>query len=308
MLFRVGNITPSDYGTIDFKALECLSGSADDGLYNAIKQRSLSAVIQRVDSGADVLGSFEDEQSPLHFAAGMGHIPVIEYLLNRGANVFARDGDGGLPRGTALENKEPAAAELLDNWRRDVLNAYAMSVRAGDVQAAKLFERNTSSSFQQMELQPLLHDAALSANTDMLLHLLEAYPLGNDVLVSTLRQLSDAKDARATPAIQLLASRTLHLAAARGTTEHLWSLFPCDRLLDINAIEEGDTALHALVKKVPEGRSQLERTASKKLEALLMFEPDASIRDADGLTAMEIAQQSGLKRIFAQLERYTSPK
>src|SRR5262245_52159992 len=52
-------------------------------------------------------------KQPLHFAAGAGHVEMVDYLLGRGAPVDARDRAGMTPLHTAAQNGQRAAMERL---------------------------------------------------------------------------------------------------------------------------------------------------------------------------------------------------
>lgn len=54
-----------------------------------------------------------DGYSPLHWAARMGHIEVVDYLAKRGANINVRDNDGWTPLHLAAQHGHLDVVKLL---------------------------------------------------------------------------------------------------------------------------------------------------------------------------------------------------
>ena len=52
---------------------------------------------QKEEQGAGKEARDEDGETPLHFAAHEGHLPVVQYLCEQGADKEARDDDGRAP-------------------------------------------------------------------------------------------------------------------------------------------------------------------------------------------------------------------
>ena len=52
---------------------------------------------QKEEQGAGKEARDEDGETPLHFAAHEGHLPVVQYLCEQGADKEARDDDGRTP-------------------------------------------------------------------------------------------------------------------------------------------------------------------------------------------------------------------
>ncbi len=53
------------------------------------------------------------QQTPLHWAAGIGHLPAIRCMVAAGASMAVRDKGGLTPRRRAIKQRKPAAAQLL---------------------------------------------------------------------------------------------------------------------------------------------------------------------------------------------------
>ena len=52
-------------------------------------------------------------ETSLHYAVDKGHKEVVKILINAGANVNAKDEDGGTPLDWAIMGKRTATADLL---------------------------------------------------------------------------------------------------------------------------------------------------------------------------------------------------
>lgn len=71
--------------------------SNDELLHHAVEERRLEKVIQALDAGAFVDALGEEDRTPLHGIASSGCCSIAELLLNKGANVRARDVRGYEP-------------------------------------------------------------------------------------------------------------------------------------------------------------------------------------------------------------------
>ena len=66
----------------------------DTALHHATRNGDLEIVEQLVSSGADVNGTSDHGHFPLYCAAGHGHVETTRYLVEHGADLQARLGDG----------------------------------------------------------------------------------------------------------------------------------------------------------------------------------------------------------------------
>lgn len=73
----------------------------------------LNEVITILSHGADVNAPGEHNYSPLHNAIEQGHIEVVQYLINYGANLFVKTDYGDTPAQLAKKLKEQKIFELL---------------------------------------------------------------------------------------------------------------------------------------------------------------------------------------------------
>ena len=58
--------------------------------------------------------------TPLHFAAGKGHLRVIEYLVNQKADINAKNKDDCTPLHYAARNGHLSVVEYLVNRKADI--------------------------------------------------------------------------------------------------------------------------------------------------------------------------------------------
>jgi ankyrin repeat protein len=70
-------------------------GNSDGALIQAAKDGDIEAVKQHLAAGADVNAKAGDGTTPLHPAAANDHKELAELLIEKGANVNAKDGIGG---------------------------------------------------------------------------------------------------------------------------------------------------------------------------------------------------------------------
>ena len=57
--------------------------------------------------------------TPLHQAALSGHLPVVTYLVDQGANITAKDGKGSVPALYALERKHLPVVQYLAHKKKE---------------------------------------------------------------------------------------------------------------------------------------------------------------------------------------------
>jgi len=59
-------------------------------------------MVERTQVDLDARGA--SDMTPLHFAAREGHLPVVQYLCEQGANMEARNDNGSTPLQWAARN------------------------------------------------------------------------------------------------------------------------------------------------------------------------------------------------------------
>jgi len=87
----------------------------DISIHEAAMEGNIEAVKQHLDAGTDVNAKEEDGvgETPLHWAASLGHKEIVELLIAKGADVNAQSVILGTPLDLAIQFKEPETADLL---------------------------------------------------------------------------------------------------------------------------------------------------------------------------------------------------
>jgi len=75
-------------GSLDiFRICSEKSINLTESICNAAEYFRLSMMIFLIENGADINASDDDGLSPLHYSAKNGHIGIVKYLINKGADV-----------------------------------------------------------------------------------------------------------------------------------------------------------------------------------------------------------------------------
>ncbi|KAG0431198.1 hypothetical protein HPB47_021995 [Ixodes persulcatus] len=106
----------SESGTAGSQPAAPERGPAEMQLLEAAKAGNLDLVRSLVEADADVVNCRDvdgRQSTPLHFAAGYNRVPVVEFLLQRGADVHAKDKGGLVPLHNACSYGHYQVADLL---------------------------------------------------------------------------------------------------------------------------------------------------------------------------------------------------
>lgn len=129
-----------------------------------------------------------DGRGPLHFAAAMGHLDIVKYLVGlRGINVNIQDRNRTTPLAEALAYKHLECADVLVTHgatRVDGVRGFALCRYAskGDIEALrKIHETGTNMSIADYDGRTAMHLAACYDQVDVLKFLLSA---GGDVNIT----------------------------------------------------------------------------------------------------------------------------
>ncbi len=84
---------------IGFSGFSIFAESSDDLLLTAIKERNVTEVKRAIEEGADVNAKGYDAMTPLMKTVGLTHgtggsVEIAELLIEKGADIYARDGIG----------------------------------------------------------------------------------------------------------------------------------------------------------------------------------------------------------------------
>ncbi len=215
---------------------------------------------------------------PIHCAAMNGSVNVLKVLIEAGASVEARDGDGQTPLMIAIRRKHATAVRFLLKQGGNVFAENSRGRTAIDEEARFIFLLNCF---------PTGLALPSCARGETLLHLASRY--GFAQAISRLCLLG------ARPNIHDEAGRTpLHLAAAIGHLECVKSLLSA-KGVDVNLADKsnGKTALH---KAAYRGRTLIAK-------ALLDAGADPRLKDNDGKSALDAAIDADAKEPAAELLR-----
>ncbi len=93
---RIRELGPSSYGIVIFRPpiRSTPYSEVNDKLLKAAKKGSLEEVKTLLEKGADVSAKDQDGSTVLMYAALSGNLELVKHLVNRGASVNARDKDG----------------------------------------------------------------------------------------------------------------------------------------------------------------------------------------------------------------------
>ncbi|WP_341811598.1 ankyrin repeat domain-containing protein [Wolbachia endosymbiont (group A) of Oxytorus armatus] len=218
--------------------------------------------------GADVNVKNDKGETPLHFAAEMGHAEIVKDLLDKGANVNAVDKDGKTPFKLAA-NEE--IQTLLENTAK-LLEA----AKSGNVDAVtRLISTGASVNATDQDGKTPLHLAARDNNKEIVEALLKV----NGINVNATDQGGK------TP---------LHLAARDNNKEIVEALLKVNGI-NVNAQDKDDsTPLHWAAVK---GHEEV-------VEALLGKDGiDVNIEDKHGNTPFKLATDEGIKTLLQNAEK-----
>ena len=125
------------------------AGTKEDDLLRAIRQGDLAAVKALLDQGVPVDAKFRYDRTPLSFAADRGHLEIVRLLLERGADVNAKD--------TFYKMTPLSAAAMKGNVEIVRLMLGRRPTGAGEVLLAAVFSKKVAL------LEPALETGKLSA-------------------------------------------------------------------------------------------------------------------------------------------------
>ena len=82
-----------------------MSASVGDALHWACRNGQTDTALELIDRGAEVSAKNNDGDTPLHCACRNGHTEIVQILIARGADISAKNNDGETPLHWACGNE-----------------------------------------------------------------------------------------------------------------------------------------------------------------------------------------------------------
>jgi ankyrin repeat protein len=264
-------------------ALALGSALRADEIHEAARQGNLEKVRALVDKDPTLIAAKDKGgETPLHWAAFSGNIDLVRFLLEKGAEVDARNGRGLTPLAfAALQGRTPAAGLLIERGAdanvRNALNITSLII-AAEQGAVELVEKLISAGADvriESHIGTALHRAAFKGHTKVIRVLLKAgantevmsrrfFPLHLAAMAGQLEAASALVEGGADVNSRDGGGRTpLHrvLASAHSHVSDI-AIFFIDRGADVNSLDnERETPLMAAVR---EGYTEVVRRLLEK--------------------------------------------
>jgi ankyrin repeat protein len=251
-----------------------LYAAGENDVDRAIALLSQGARIDYVDS--------KDGQTPLHKACSSGNSEIVKLIIQRCADVDARDFLGNTPLHVACSTRNEGAVKLLIEGGADVnkmMNngetALHVASNLGTVGILRLLlETDVEIDVKGNDGRTPLHKAAIGGSQDTAEMLLQ------------FRAAADVVDHWGQTA--------LHLCLSGKQVEVMEVLLRYGA--DVNLVDDdGNTVLH---KACQFGRKDV-------VKLLLKYGADADMKGYEGMSALQLAKQRGLKEIVDLLAQYS---
>ena len=252
----------------------------------------------------------KDGLAALHSAGQQGHVPVIKYLLHKGADVNLRSGEGFAPLYYAIKGRKAEAAkeiighEGLDSKLVFLKNAPLDNMMDGEIiinQILKEVDRNFVYSLEMknkasilclMEVGADVNDSVFSLTNDVY-GSLRIYPIYVAVLMKDRDLFNDMQQKGAIigriPSWRRSFLPLLHFACLVGARDMIKDVIDAGVGIDALCPCHGDSALHVAVKlgRVEIAKALISAGASKTVKI-----------GGDGETPIDFARKSGNKEMM----------
>jgi ankyrin repeat protein len=237
-------------------------------LHLASKNGHKQVVCFLLERGADVSAKESDGNTPLHLASQAGHVEVAHMLIERGAYVSARDWDGNTPLHLALRRGQVEVAYMLIERGADV-----SAQDRGEATPLHLASQAGHVEVAHMLIERATYVSARDEDGDTPLHL--SLQAGQVEVAHMLIECGADVSARNCDEVA-----PLHLALRRGYVKVAHMLI--ERGADVSAQGSyGDTPLHLASQA---GHVEV-------VHMLIEHGADVTAQDRDGLTPLDLASQ-----------------
>ncbi|XP_072277282.1 CARD- and ANK-domain containing inflammasome adapter protein-like [Pyxicephalus adspersus] len=150
---------------------------SSEGVFDAVSKGDLS-LLESLLKNSDINAVNSSGETLLHVAASNGHVPVIEYLISKGAKVDAKDKKRRTPLHRAAGNGHEEAVKVLlraganiYSQDADSLTALNLAVQNNHQNIVKLFLQEEAKRYKNRT--NFLHMAAAKDNSRLVLNLLK---------------------------------------------------------------------------------------------------------------------------------------
>jgi len=108
----------ADFGYVDFSEINATNALGDNALHCVIVWGDYDAARILIENGIDIQKHGEHGYTPLHEACAFGRKDIVELLLQKGADPFART-EGDLPLTIARLNSQDAICDLMNAFLKE---------------------------------------------------------------------------------------------------------------------------------------------------------------------------------------------
>ncbi len=124
----------ADYSYVDFSEVNATNYLGENALHICVRWGDMAAVKLLVAEGIDINKHGEHGYTPLHEACSNGNAEIVKYLVENGADIFART-EGDLPFTIARLNSNDAICDLLSPHMKKVSETKEPSVSSQHLNA-----------------------------------------------------------------------------------------------------------------------------------------------------------------------------
>ena len=335
----VSSFTSStDFPTSKGSAFEKFNGGTTDGFivringslssedreefHNAAKNDNIGLIKQLLSVDNSLLEKTDKyKRTALHSAARYGAGTVVKYLIEKGADITAKDESGNTPLHLAAMYSHDKVIEFLAGKNADInatnidgqstmyLASYYGSTNAMGI----LLSKNADMSIKDKDGNSILHIATLFGNVDKINEILKYNPpinMGNKTGTTPLHLA--VRSSNSDKLVEYLIEKGADPAVIDSTGKNaLFLTGPFDtkitelllkKGIKINAKDkEGNTVLHSSLMMINNFRKfdpEVSNRMKDKLKLFIQYGADPTIKNLKGKSPLDIANEIGSKELI----------